>query len=271
MNCEQMRDYLEAYALDMLEPAERSIVDRHLATCADCRQLVDEITETLTALPMALAATSPLQPPSQMKDDLLRKVEAASQPAGPTDHVSVEQASGRRLIPFRTRGSGRPWWMIANVAVIALLLLSFVWGIRLVNALEEERQLRAEHAALLDRVIGDQEIVFEVIGFDDTIRQSLRAQQPDSTSYGKLFTRPSMPFVVVMSGRLPTPSPGEAFHVWVVSEGETMLAGQLTIDEDGFGLLVFTVDEPGPSYGEAFVTLQQVGDTGPAGPEILRS
>jgi hypothetical protein len=271
MNCEQMRDYLEAYAFDMLEPAERSAVERHLASCANCRQHLNEITETLTVLPMGLAATSPVQPPLRMKDELLRTVTATARQVGPPDHVPVEDAPGDHPIPFRTRRSSLPWRMIANVAVAALLLLSFTWGIRLAEALEEERQLRAEHAALLDRVIGEQEIVFEVIGFDDTERQFLRARQTDSTSYGKLFTRPTMPFVVVMAGRLPSPSPGETFHVWVTSEGKTTLAGQLTVDEHGFGLLVFTVDEPGPSYDGAFVTLQQAGGSEPAGQEILRS
>jgi hypothetical protein len=144
-------------------------------------------------------------------------------------------------------------------------------GIRLAVALENERTLRSEHAALLERAIGDQEIVFEVIGFDDTNRQFLRAQQPDSTSYGKLFTRPSMPFVVVMAGRLPTPANGEAFYLWVTSGGQTSLAGQLTVDENGFGLLVFETGAPGPSYDAAFVTLQQSGATEPGGLEILRS
>jgi hypothetical protein len=48
-------------------------------------------------------------------------------------------------------------------------------------------------------------------------------------------------------------------------------AGQLTVDENGFGLLVFETGAPGPSYDAAFVTLQQSGATEPGGLEILRS
>ncbi|MDQ3657361.1 MAG: hypothetical protein M3457_20090, partial [Chloroflexota bacterium] len=79
-----------------------------------------------------------------------------------------------------------------------LLVISLMWGIGLTVALERERNLRAEYSELLDDVVGQQEPVFEVIGFDDTNRQFLSPQQQDSTAYGKVFTRPEMPFVVVM-------------------------------------------------------------------------
>ncbi|MDQ3657360.1 MAG: hypothetical protein M3457_20085 [Chloroflexota bacterium] len=74
-----------------------------------------------------------------------------------------------------------------------------------------------------------------------------------------------------MAGRLPSTVDGATFHVWVAANGETALAGELTVDENGFGLLVFTEDRPGPTYERAFVTLQTPGGDGPAGVEILHS
>jgi len=271
MDCEQIRELLEAYALDALEPTERSAVERHLATCADCRHVVDEITDDLGALPMALAATSPLQPPSRLKVRLLRTVtETARQATTGEPAPMLGSARRRHPVTFRNQASGMPWRMIANIAAVLLLALSFTWGVRLAGALDQERQLRTEHAALIDEVIGEQEIVFEIIGFDDTSRQFLRAQQPGSTSYGKLFTRPGMPYVIVMAGRLPRASPGETFHLWVTRGGTTTRGGELTVDDNGFGLLVFTADQPGPTYDSAMVTLQPAGGTAPAGLEILR-
>lgn len=270
MDCEQIRELLEAYVLGALEPAERVEIEQHLATCAACRLIVDEITETLSTLPAALAVASSLQPPPRMKERLLQAVAATSSQSRPARNASTDEPGRHRPVPFLNQIAGMPWRMIASIVTVLLFVLSFTWGIRLTVALDQERQLRAEHADLLDEVVGEQEIVFEIIGFDDTNRQFLRSQQPDSTSYGKLFTRPSMPYVVVMAGRLPQPSPGETFHLWVTRGGTIALGGELTIDDNGFGLLVFTADQPGPMYDSALITLQPAGGTEPSGLEILR-
>jgi hypothetical protein len=219
-------------------------------------------------LPSALAVASSVDPPSRIREQLLRTVTAQSRPS-PLAQARPEAQPARRSFPFVGQVAGLPWRLVASITIV-LFIASFTWGIRLTLALENERQLRDEHAALLNEVVGEQEIVFEVIGFDDTSRQILRSQQPGSTSYGKLFTRPSMPYVVVMAGRLPQPGPGETFHLWLTRGGTTTLAGELTIDEHGFGLLVFAADQPGPVYDAAVVTLQSPGGTEPAGLEILR-
>jgi hypothetical protein len=268
MDCEQIRDLLDEYALDTLDLAQRIEVERHLATCADCRQIVEETTRALSMLPSALAVASSVEPPQRIREQLLRNVAAQSHSSSVAQQPPPEQPV-RRSLPFVGQVAGLPWRLVASITIV-LFIASFTWGIRLALALEEERQLRDEHAALLDEVVGEQEIVFEVIGFDDTSRQFLRPQQPGSTSYGKLFTRPSMPYVVVMAGRLPQPAAGETFQLWLTRGGETILGGELTIDDHGFGLLVFSADQPGPVYDSAVVTLQPSGGTEPAGLEILR-
>jgi hypothetical protein len=273
MDCERIREHLEAYALDALEPAERAEVERHLATCAECRKEADALAEIVALFPEALAAVSPMAPVDGVKERLLKAVtahSAMSQQRSPGGKIG-EGFGDLSLPPAETnRGSRSPMRLIAIAVPVFLLILSLMWGIRLAVALDRERDLNAEYVDQLDEIVGQQEPVFEVIGFDDTNRQFLKAQQADSTSYGKLFTRPSMPFVVVMAGRLPTAPTDSTFHVWVTSNGQTTLAGELTVDDHGFGLLVFTVEQPGPTYETAFVTLQAPGGTSPSGTEILR-
>ena len=273
MECERIRELLEAYALDALEAAERSNVERHLAGCADCREEVAALTEIVSLFPGALAAASPELPGEELKD---RVIGAVSTHAGSSCQARPDWEEGQHpqqgAVPTGSVRRERSRSRLVTVALPALLLvISLMWGIGLTVALERERDLRAEYSDLLDDVVGQQEPVFEVIGFDDTNRQFLSPQQPDSTTYGKVFTRPKMPFVVVMAGRLPVAVDGATFHVWVTANGETTLAGELAVDENGFGLLVFTEDRPGPTYERAFVTLQPPGGDGPAGVEILHS
>lgn len=272
MDCERIRDHLEAYALDALEPAEREEVERHLATCAECREEADALAEVVALFPAALVVASPMSPAADVKERVLETVASHSAPSQQRSPGMMRQRrEAHSPAPARVnRKSRNPVRLIAYAVPVFLLILSLIWGVRLAVALDRERDLRDEYVDLLDEVVGQQELVFEVIGFDDTNRQFLRAQQADSTSYGKVFTRPGMPYVVVMAGRLPVAPPGTTFHVWVVSNGQTTLAGELTVDEHGFGLLVFTTEQVDPTYETAFVTLQPPGGARPTGTEILR-
>jgi hypothetical protein len=268
MDCEQIRELLEAYALDALEPDERVEVERHMATCPECREHAAALAETVARFPAALANASPAAPPDDLRERLLAAVAAQAvlshreAPAVSTGDTTALVDPGPRL--------HRPLRLLGYAVPALLLVFSLAWGFRLAAALERERDLREEYVDLVDDVVGQQELVFEVIGFDDTVRQFLSAQQEGSTSYGKVFTRPGMPFVVVMAGRLPPAPAGETFHVWVTADGKTTLLGELTMDDAGFGLLVVTVEQPGPVYETAFVTLQPPGGASPAGVEILR-
>src|SRR5215207_454787 len=76
MDCERTREHLEAYALDALEPAERAEIERHLVTCAECREIADALAETVAQFPAALATASPVVPPGDLRDRLLRAVAA---------------------------------------------------------------------------------------------------------------------------------------------------------------------------------------------------
>lgn len=241
------QELLEAYALGALEDAERARVDTHLLTCESCRDLVSEYAEVAAGLPHALASATGIDVPPEVKKRLLQM-------------LSVERASAR---PVKTWFNWRP--RLATGGLALLLALSLAWGFRLNVALAQERALRSEFASLVDQ----QELVLEVVDSGKTTRAFLRATSSESNSYGKLFTRSDFPEVVAMTGRLPAPPAGLAYHLWVTRGGESRLAGIININEKGFGLLVFSADRPGPLYESAQVILQPIGSTSPGGPTIL--
>ncbi|MDQ3413017.1 MAG: anti-sigma factor, partial [Chloroflexota bacterium] len=255
MNCEQVRDQLAAYSLGSLGVDEQAAIERHLAGCPDCRHIADELADALAALPRALAAASPLAPPPSLKGRLRQSLDAAaSTTAGsgmaspPPDHAIEDSDpaaadAAPKDIPRTTfwpssRGDS-PWQTIGRIAAVLVLATSLVWSVRLTFALENERTLRTEYADLVGQIVSQQEIVFEVVDSDQSMRRILRAEQDDSTAYGKLFTRTDLPHVVAMAARLPAAPAGQTFHLWLTTGGETILAGELTTDDQGFGLLVF--------------------------------
>jgi anti-sigma factor RsiW len=278
MEHRRIKDLLEAYTLDVLEPDERHAVQQHLATCTDCRRLADDLAATVDLLPLALAAASPLRPPTDLKDRVLHATQAPSLPL----LAKRTEASGNKEMPEAprlvaratspaTRWSVLPWqtgrWRtVAAAALLVVLGLSLVWGVRLSEALDQERALRERVAAHFSQ---QQEIVLEVVDADEATRLILRSPDPDSRAYGKLFTRPDLPHVVAMAARLPIPPEGQTYHLWLTSEGRTFLAGVLPVNDQGFGLLTFDADHGGPVYEAARLTLQAAGAEAPGGETVL--
>lgn len=262
-------ELVEAYAAGALDAAEGARFQRHLAACRRCQADAAAYAAVLAGLPQALAAAAPTSPPTGLRERILRTALVGTPPIpapAPRIHPGTRWPVPAWLGPDR---SGAP--LAATVAVALAVALAAGWGVQQGVALARERaQLRAEYAAL----IGQQEIVLEVVDGRNTVRRLLGP--PDGggpvAPYGKLFTRPDLPHVVAMAGRLPPPSPGLAYHLWVAQPeygGQARLAGVLTFNQ-GFGLLVFDAEGPGPAYDAAWITVQAPGSGPPTGPTILR-
>lgn len=234
MTHEEARERLEAYALGALDEGERREVAAHFAACAECRQLVDEYAIAVESLPGALAAASRERPSSASRARVL--------------HAA---ATSRRA------------WRIAGALVAALLLLSAVgWAFQLNQTLAQER-------ALYQRLAGQQEMVFEIVDSPRVVKLVLRPPVSGSTAYGKVFTRPDLPFAVAMAANLADPPSGSAYQLWAtLDSGETVLLGVLQL-RDGFGSLGYEFDRNGPSFQSARLTLQPKGATAPEGVPVL--
>jgi hypothetical protein len=151
---------------------------------------------------------------------------------------------------------------VAAVVASTLAVVLFVWTTMLSATLANER-------ALYSQLAGQQEIVFEVVDSPEATRVVLRPPVSGSTAYGKVFTRPDLPFVVAMAGRLPAPPSGQQYHLWLERDEKMILAGTMSINGQGFGALVYVDDRNGPVFGSARITLQPAGATEPAGVPAL--
>jgi len=99
------------YADDALPPAERADVERHLADCADCRALVDDVRE----IRRAAGSLEPRDPPVRawMRIERAIQLEAANRPTG----ISLASLKGARAL-----------WM--GLAAAAVLILATAVGLR---------------------------------------------------------------------------------------------------------------------------------------------
>jgi anti-sigma factor RsiW len=265
MNCEQVQELLEAYALEALDDSERAQVEQHLKTCLDCQQIASDYASMTALLPQALAIASNAQPPAALKSHLLSALEAPAPavPILPMDDPRADANSGHALAAqnaSKRRSMRRRLWPVA--AAFLMLIL----GTSLTAVLAREHALRIELANLT----GQQELVLEIVDSPKMNKVLLRPPVKDSsTAYGKLYTRPDMSSAVAMAARLVPPPAGQSYHLWLTSEGKTQLAGLLTVNNEGFAMLTFDSGRQGPAYEAVKVTLQPVGSTVPVDPPIL--
>jgi hypothetical protein len=243
-----VRELLEEYALGALEPGEQAAVERHLEGCSDCRERARRLEALASGLPGALSSASALEPPPALREQVLAAVDGAER-----------RAAVRRRLPSRRTLA------IALAAAVPALALGWVAGFQQASAQESDRRNE------LARMLGVEELVFEVVDSRETEKAFLRSTRGEgrfARSYGKLYTRRDFRDVVAFAARLPQPTEGRAYHLWLTVGNRTELAGVLTV-RDGFGLVVFRAPQPGPRYGSAVLTLQERGARMPGGVRVL--
>ena len=90
MNCEEANDLLALDAVGALEPSDRDEMERHVATCAACRQLAAQYADVASLLPAALEQ---VPPPARLRRNLMAQVYAEATAKAP---AAVVAAPGRR-------------------------------------------------------------------------------------------------------------------------------------------------------------------------------
>lgn len=262
MNCEQCREHLGDYVLGLLEAEEWAAVDAHLATCSnDCRRLAQDYRRVLEALPEVLAARSALTVPETLRSKVLAGAKATANSHAPRGADSPPPAPQFPSVATRRR---RSW---GRLAVASLLLLLLAWSTGATLALALERSARSE----LNRLLTKQEIVLEVVDSAKTAKFFMRGTQSGSRAYGKVYKRPDLPYVVAMAARLTPPAEGQVYALWgrEAGAGQATQLGMLTVNADGFGLLVFQIEAAQLPYEELQIVLQAEGATS-AGQSVVR-
>jgi hypothetical protein len=116
-DCTDARTSLGVYVLGAIDPAERGLVDAHLATCRDCR---DELAG-LAGLPALLARVNPDEVSRICADDTVRTVTDDQPPAELLGTV-------RNLAEARRRRNR--WRFIASAAAVVVIAAGLFGGLR---------------------------------------------------------------------------------------------------------------------------------------------
>ena len=266
-------DLLEAFALDALEPEEEESVLEHLEQCLQCSGLVADYLRTTTALAYLAPAA---EPPEHLRIGLMAAIEP------PAIEVPQEAATDTALPTRRQprswsgiyRGIGSRWGRLlmpvtagAAVVVAAFLIAinvqitgerddMMVKNSELQESLDESRATATTQLALASEAIsqmqGDLQFLQSTLAQPGTQSLIMDPMQPNSDAWGVLALSGDGTMAVIMASDLEPLTEGLAYHVWVMDGGKRSWAGDMIVDEHGWGAVALDMS----TSTSAFETVQ---------------
>jgi len=244
---EQFGEDLALYALGSLQGEERSAVEKHLQSCADCRRELEQLRGD-TAL-LGLSAAGP-KPPQRSRERLMRAI--AREPR------------------FRP-ASRRQWWGLAGWATagaMALLALAF-WG----QYQNSQRQVSIMSRAAVEQqeALEKAREVVETLTATDAMHVTLVAAKNPPQPQGKAIYLRDRSSLIFMASNMPKLPPQKSYELWLIPmKGAPMPAGMFKPDAHGSAMVINPPIMTGTEAKAFAVTIEpEAGSPTPTMPIVM--
>jgi anti-sigma factor RsiW len=269
MNCDAVREDVDAWALGALPADDARAIEAHLESCDDCRALADLARETASALGYAVP---------------LRSASATLK--------SRVMASAAILTDIGTPRRSR-MWPAAVAALLVLGIAAATWGtvttLRMNDLDDRNATLSAGATAQanefvravavqeqLSDTVETQDAVLKIVLEPDVQRTELVGTGMAPAASGRcVWSRAQASGALIVAGLQPPPE-GSVYTMWIIYENKWLDAGDFTVDETGEGQLL--MDQWGASRDDGWgefegfaVTLESSDAPAPSGDTIMRS
>jgi anti-sigma-K factor RskA len=216
MNCENLREHYDLYALGIAEEPERGEIRAHLERgCDDCMAGVRRSLE----IAAVIGASAPQAPaPSQLRRRILASI-------GASDAADVQARHGR---PSRWL----PAWA-AGLAAAALLVIALYFAMNSRRYEQEAARLRTEMASQAAQISRLTE-AFAILSGPRTTEASFGGAQPRPPQ-GKVFLNPSRG-VLLIASNLPRTPADKIYEMWIIPKAKgakPLPAGLFQSQDDG--------------------------------------
>lgn len=201
-----------AYAVDALDPDERTRFEQHLRGCAECRAEVDSLREAAATL----AVDSETAPPPALRDSVLAAIDTV-RPLPPLHDADTPTPTAAPAIPLTRRLPRLPFLLAAAAVVLIAIVAAAQW--RPGNDEDPKPELTAT-----ERVLSDLDA------------KRTRLDLPDA-KVTLVVSRKEGEAVLLAEGMEPAPK-GSDYQVWLQRpDGEVQSVGLMPDDEDAAVLL----------------------------------
>jgi anti-sigma-K factor RskA len=238
VTCADVSELAGLYVLGALEPAEYAAVRDHLASCAEAHAEVRELGGVVPALASTI---EPLDAPPALKARVLAAFQSEGAAARSDQVKPWTIAAPVAALPTASRRWSPPAWASWGSAVAALLILAVI-GVWALGA-----QSRADQADRRAQVLANAIAAFSA---PDSSTALLRGTGAEADASGFAAFSSDGKGYLVMVGLDAAPQ-GQTYQAWYIAEGQPASAGLLSVDPDGYAVLV----NPDPLPGTKLVAL----------------
>jgi anti-sigma-K factor RskA len=234
MSMLHVTESIPAYALDILDEAEREGIASHLDRCLQCQQELRAYRAVVEKLPDAVL---PRDPPLGLRSAILQKVVAQD---------------------IQTRAQRRSWWswltrpLSPALGLIGLVLIVALAGLNMAQ------WQQAQHPAPVPTAVAGE---FRLV--------QMTAPQNGSAS-GLLVISDEGSFGTLVVDGLKFLDTAQQYQLWLIKDGKRTSGGVFSVIETGYGML--KIDSPLPliEYQTFGITIEPYGGSpGPTGPKVL--
>lgn len=249
MDCETVREQLDAWSLGALDAGASRATDEHLAGCPACTALADEARDTAGSLAMAVPLVT----------------------ANPALKARVmASAAVMSDLPARRAMRTSRWWSAAAAAAIVFGLGAVAWGGYLqtqvsdlhgreasigAGATAQSSQfatMRTEltQASAKNVSLGDaQDAVLDIVTQADLKRMPMNGTSAAPTANGRYVWSRTGNLGALIVNNLPALAAGSSYCMWIVYEGAWISGGLFDVDDRGFGRLIVHEVSDGQDHG----------------------
>lgn len=252
--CDFVQDNLEAEALDILEPADHTRVQRHLQVCGRCRRNVAALREVAGMLPFI---SEPAMPSARVKSRVLQHIAAEPAPIinrFPENPWAAQETTAPEPSPSPAASdtggdASSPWrgWMMSAVVAplaIALIVLG-AWTSHLQHDLDTARTGTNDTAGAIETVTGNGGL--RLYAMEPTC-----AECDDTPATGHLGGDPNQNVGILVAWNL---TPGERHEVWCENrDGTVIRVSDLEVAQTGQVLQTVNFPDPIGGYSTIYVT-----------------
>ena len=255
----RIEELLPFYVLDALTQEEKELVEAYLTEHPEARIQVQELQSGASALPYAV---SPVEPPRQVKEALMRRVNA---------DAKKREVSSARAAPAEPVQRGWRFDEIFRVLSLGAATVAILWAFVLNS---QVAQLQNEITSLNDQVAAQSESLDNLIqnippsNQSEVITVSLESTGEQHRALGQLIANPTDRSAVVVISGLPPLEPGKTYQVWLIGDAPVS-AGLLTVDENGQCVLIITSEEAIGSFKALGISIEPEGGSLQPSDEIV--
>ena len=274
MDCDTVREQLDAWALGALDAGESRAADEHVAGCPACGVLADEAREAAASIAMAVPLVT----------------------ANPALKARVmASAAVMSDLPARRSMRASRWWYAGAAAAIFFGLGALAWGGYLqtqVSGLHDREvsigadataqssqfaTMRTElvQASARNVSLGDgQDAVLDIVSQSDVKRLAMTGTSAAPAANGRYIWTRSGNLGALVANNLPPLPAGTSYCMWIIYERAWIWGGVFDVDARGSGrLIVHEGDgqDRGAFKGFAVTVEPSSGATSHTGVSVLAS